>query len=106
MAAYCHVRYKALIPINGQTMLERVTRAFLASLGVCRIVIMAQSPEGLEAGLDSDLAWHDDISFVASGNGIATSIHNLIGTAIAPWPVLVTTADNALVTGILERREG
>ena len=99
MAAYCDVRYKALIRINGQTMLERVTRALLASPDVCRIVIMAQSPEGLEAGLDADLAGHDDISFVASGDGIATSIHNVIGTAIAPWPVLVTTADNALLTG-------
>ena len=39
------------------------------------------------------------ISFVASDDGIATSIHNVIGTDIAPWPVLVTTADNALLTG-------
>tara|TARA_R110000787_G_scaffold117206_4_gene227825 strand:+ start:16083 stop:17027 length:945 start_codon:yes stop_codon:yes gene_type:complete len=98
MAVYCNVKYKALIPINGQTMLERVTRALLASPDVGNIVIMAQSPEDLQSGLAPDLAEHEGISFVESGDGIATSVHNVIGTAIAPWPVLVTTADNALLT--------
>ncbi len=98
MAAHCNVTYKALIPINGQTMLERVSRALIASPDVGRIVIMAQSPEGLKAGLGPDLAKHDRIVFVESNDGIANSIHGVIGTDIAPWPVLVTTADNALLT--------
>jgi molybdopterin-guanine dinucleotide biosynthesis protein A len=98
MAAYCNVTHKALIPINGQTMLERVARALIASPDVGRIVVMAQLPEALKSGLGVDLAEHDGISFVASNDGIATSIHNVIGSAIAPWPVLVTTADNALLT--------
>lgn len=98
MAAYCNVKYKALIPIAGQTMLERVARALIASPYVGKIVIMAQSPEELKAGLGPDLAEHDGIVFVESSDGIATSIHNVVGTAIAPWPVLVTTADNALLT--------
>ena len=97
MAAYCNVQYKALIPIGGQTMLERVARALMASPDVGRIVIMAQSPDDLKAGLSADLAEHDAIAFVQSNDGIATSIHKVIGTAIAPWPVLVTTADNALL---------
>jgi GTP:adenosylcobinamide-phosphate guanylyltransferase len=99
MAAYCNVQYKALIPIHGQTMLERVARALLASPYIGKIVIMAQSPEALKAGLSSDLVEHDGIAFVESNDGIATSIHGVIGTSIAPWPVLVTTADNALLTG-------
>jgi len=99
MAAYCNVQYKALIPIHGQTMLERVARALLASPDIGKIVIMAQSPEALKAGLNADLAEHDGIAFVESSDGIATSIHGVIGTDIAPWPVLVTTADNALLTG-------
>ena len=99
MAAYCHVTYKALIPINGQTMLERVTRALIGSADIGRIVVLAQSPEELKAGLSPDLAMQERISFIASDNGIATSIHNIIGSDIAPWPVLVTTADNALLTG-------
>ncbi len=104
MAAYCNVRYKALIPINGQTMLERVARALIASPYIGRMVVMAQSPEDLKAGLSPDLAEHDGIAFVGSNDGIATSIHGVIGSDIAPWPVLVTTADNALLTGeILDR---
>ena len=99
MAAYCNVKHKALIPINGQTMLERVVRALNACPDVGRIVVMAQSPEALKTGLSADLANEDGIAFVASGDGIATSIHDVIGTAVAPWPVLVTTADNALLTG-------
>ncbi len=98
MAAFCGVTYKALIPIAGQTMLERVTRALLASADIGKIVIMAQSPEALKVGLGSDLADHQAIIFAQSGNGIATSVLDIVGTSIAPWPVLVTTADNALLT--------
>tara|TARA_R110001606_G_scaffold177586_1_gene324102 strand:- start:13878 stop:14693 length:816 start_codon:yes stop_codon:yes gene_type:complete len=101
MAAYCNVRYKALISINGQTMLERVARALIASPYIGRMVVMAQSPEDLKAGLSPDLAEHDGIAFVESNDGIATSIHDIIGSDIAPWPVLVTTADNALLTGAI-----
>ena len=101
MAAYCNVRFKALIPIHGQTMLERVARALLASPDIGRIVVMGQSPEALKSGLAADLAGHDSIAFVESSDGIATSVHNVVGTAIAPWPVLVTTADNALLNGAI-----
>ena len=99
MAEASGVPYKALIPIAGQTMLERVVRALLASRHVGRIVIMAQATQALRAALGSDLAERDDIAFMASGDGIATSTHAVVGTADAPWPVLVTTADNALLTG-------
>lgn len=98
MAAYCNVRFKALIPIAGQTMLERVARALLASPDIGSIVIMAQAPEALKAGLSADLAGDAAIRFVESGDGIASSIHSVAGTDIAPWPVLATTADNALLT--------
>jgi len=101
MAAYCNVQYKALISINGQTMLERVARALIASPYIGRMVVMAQSPEDLKAGFSPDLAEHDGIAFVGSNDGIATSIHGVIGSDIAPWPVLVTTADNALLTGAI-----
>jgi len=99
MAAHCNVIYKALIPIAGQTMVGRVARALLASPDVGRIVIMAQSPDALRAGLGPALANHDRVAFVQSDDGIAKSVHAVAGTDIAPWPVLVTTADNALLTG-------
>lgn len=98
MAVHCNVQYKALIPIGGQTMLERVARTLLASPSVGRIVVLAQSPEDLQAGLPPELTNNAALRFARSTDGIATSIHNVIGTDRAPWPVLVTTADNALLT--------
>jgi hypothetical protein len=38
------------------------------------------------------------VTLMTSGNGIASSLRPLLGTPEAPWPVLVTTADNALLT--------
>ncbi|WP_089133004.1 nucleotidyltransferase family protein [Sphingorhabdus sp. SMR4y] len=101
MAEYCNVRYKALIPIHGQTMLERVTRALVKSPHIGRIVVMAQSPDALKAGLPADLAEDENIAFFPSTDGIATSIHSIVGSDAAPWPVLVTTADNALLTSAM-----
>ena len=98
MAAYYNIAYKALIPIAGQTMLERVAHALLASPHIGRIVVMAQAPEALKAGLGKDMAENATIRFVKSSDGIASSIHRIAGTDIAPWPVLATTADNALLT--------
>ncbi|WP_417613245.1 NTP transferase domain-containing protein [Parasphingorhabdus sp.] len=98
MAVHCDVPHKALIEIAGQSMLERVTRALMASSDVGKIVIMTQSPETLKTGFAADLLESDKISFIVSNDGIAASIHEVAGSAVAPWPVLVTTADNALLT--------
>ena len=97
MAAHCNVPFKALIPIAGQTMLGRVARALLASPDIGRVLILGQSPEALKAGLENDLADNERIGFARSSDGIATSVHKVAGSALAPWPVLVTTADNALL---------
>ncbi|MEO9600224.1 nucleotidyltransferase family protein [Parasphingorhabdus sp.] len=98
MAPHSNGGYKALIPIAGQTMLERVARALMASSDIGRIVIMGQSPATLKAGLHPDLVEKGNITFVESHDGIAASIHGIIGTERAPWPVLATTADNPLLT--------
>ena len=97
MAAHCKVPFKALIPIAGQTMLGHVARALLASPDIGRVLILGQSPEALKAGLENDLADNERIGFAQSSDGIATSVHKVAGSALAPWPVLVTTADNALL---------
>lgn len=90
--------YKALIKIDGQPMLARVLRCLLQSPSVGRIVVLAQEPEAL---LQDDLAWaasHNRIVPLVSSGGIAKSIADVAGTAEAPWPVFVTTADHALLT--------
>ena len=90
---------KALIEIEGRTMLSRVVRALLDSDRVARVVILAQDTGLISSGEPSDLLSDPRVALMASGNGIASSLRSILGTPDAPWPVLVTTADNALLTG-------
>lgn len=91
-------QWKALVRIDGEAMLSRVTKTLLASPGVARVLIVAQQPEILFAG---DCAWLADeprVGTATSTSGIAVSVAALAGTDAAPWPVLVTTADHPLLT--------
>lgn len=98
LARHFGVTRKALIPIVGRTMLRRVCDALLATPGIARIVILAQDPQPLLTGDTSDLADDPRVSLAAGGNGIATSIAAIAGSAQAPYPLLVTTADHPLLT--------
>jgi GTP:adenosylcobinamide-phosphate guanylyltransferase len=97
-AASHGVAAKALIPVGGEPMLGRVARTLLASPSVGRILVLAQQPERLLAG---ELGWLRDEPRVATGEageGISMSIAAVAGTPAAPWPVLVATADHALLS--------
>lgn len=96
-AASHGVPAKALIPVAGEPMLGRVARTLLACPSIGRILVLAQEADALLAG---PLAWLADeprIATAAAGDGISTSIAAVAGSAAAPWPVLVTTADHALL---------
>ncbi len=88
---------KALIRIDGHPMIDHVVDALLASGNIERIVILAQDIGGLEEGGGPSLQ-DDRVSFGRSGAGIAASLSAWAGTDRAPLPVLVTTADNVLLT--------
>lgn len=90
--------YKALIQVAGRSMLARSAEALLASPSVTRVVILAQEPEAMLVGDTAALAAHPRVRLAVSAARIATSIAAVAGTEIAPWPVLVTTADHALLT--------
>lgn len=94
----CGQKYKALIEVAGQSMLRRVTEAVLASPEIKSVVILAQEPDCLMSGHMADLAGDPRIQLATSQSGIATSIAAVAGTDVAPWPMLVTTADHALLT--------
>jgi GTP:adenosylcobinamide-phosphate guanylyltransferase len=92
------VAAKALIPVGGEPMLGRVARTLLACPSVDRILVLAQRPNALLAG---SLAWMGEeprIGAAESGAGISASIGAIAGSAAAPFPLLVTTADHALLT--------
>lgn len=91
------VAAKALIRAGGEPMLGRVARSLLDSPSIGRIVVLAQDAESLLTG---ELEWMADeprISTARSGDGISTSVGRVAGTEAAPYPVLVTTADHALL---------
>ncbi|MDO6413824.1 nucleotidyltransferase family protein [Sphingomonas sp. BIUV-7] len=90
--------WKAKVKVGGEAMLSRVARTLLAVPEIGRVIVMAQSPELL---FDGDCAWLADeprIETAHSDSGIATSVAAIAGSATAPWPVLVTTADHPLLT--------
>ena len=89
------VATKALLPIAGDAMLVHVVRALAAAPEIGTITILAQNSallaaEPVFAGLPGDVRFQD------SGQGISASL----AAALPPGddPVLVTTADNALLT--------
>ena len=94
-------KWKALIPVGGEAMLGRVVRVLLQAAPIGRIVILAQDPPSLMTG---ELAWmaaEPRIAAAVSGDGISRSIAAIAGSAAAPFPLLLATADHALLTGAM-----
>ena len=88
------VSTKALLPIAGQAMLVHVVKALRASPLVGPITILAQNSAELAA--EPGLVGLADLHFADSGQGISSSL----AAALPPGddPLLVTTADNVLLT--------
>jgi GTP:adenosylcobinamide-phosphate guanylyltransferase len=87
------VGHKALIPLAGEPMVLRPLRALLASDEIGDIVVLTQDPAHLRPVLPDD----ERIQIRASGETIAATIAELIASRAAEFPVLVTTADHALL---------
>lgn len=93
--------WKALIKVGGEAMLSRVAKALLDSPSVGRIVVLAQNPDALTERSDTEwLEYEPRVSFATSHESISNSVKATAGEA-APWPVLVTTADHALLTPLM-----
>ncbi|MGV1681930.1 nucleotidyltransferase family protein [Sphingopyxis sp. NJF-3] len=88
------VSTKALLPIAGRPMLAHVARALRASPLVGPITILAQNSAELAA--EPALAGLADLHFADSGQGISSSLAAALPQGDAP--LLVTTADNVLLT--------
>lgn len=91
------VSTKALLPIAEQAMLVHVVKALRASPEVGAITILAQNSAELAA--EPGLAGLADLHFADSGQGISSSL----AAALPPGddPLLVTTADNVLLTSAM-----
>jgi GTP:adenosylcobinamide-phosphate guanylyltransferase len=91
-AAQFGVAAKALIPVAGEPMVRRPVRALLASERVSEVIVLSQSP-AIAAALPSD----PRVRVEESKGTIAETILALCGNADTRWPLLVTTADHALL---------
>jgi GTP:adenosylcobinamide-phosphate guanylyltransferase len=96
-AASHGVASKALIRAGGEPMLGRVARTLLASPSIGRIVVLAQEAGTLLTGELDWMAREPRIAAAEAGDGISASIGRIAGTDVAPYPVLVTTADHPLL---------
>jgi GTP:adenosylcobinamide-phosphate guanylyltransferase len=96
-AAAHGVPAKALIRAAGEPMLGRVARALLDSPSIGRVLVLAQEADTLLTGELKWMAAEPRIATAQSGDGISASVGRVAGTVAAPYPVLVTTADHALL---------
>ncbi len=99
LAAHFGREAKALIPVAGEPMLARVLRALSDTPQVARIIVLAQdAPALLE---DPSLAWAKGdprITARVSGRTISGSVLAAVQDPAVGLPVLVTTADNVMLT--------
>ncbi|MBO1325828.1 nucleotidyltransferase family protein [Acetobacter sp. TBRC 12305] len=84
------VAHKALFPVGGVPMIARVIAALRATPAIGRIVVCTNTPDGLAPVLPPDVAM-----LPSSPEGPSASVLAALGQY--GTPLLVTTADNALL---------
>lgn len=94
LAARFDQNFKALIRVAGQAMVCWPVKALLASPLVDQVIVVTQQPDKLRAVLPDD----PRISLRGSQSTIAETLARLIADKVAQFPLLVTTADHALLT--------
>lgn len=87
-------QYKALVPVGGRPMVARVVETMLGVAALDRIIILCQQPDAIRPALPDD----PRLRYIVSSAGISESILAIAGSADAPWPLFVTTADHPLLT--------
>ncbi|MEO6581419.1 MAG: NTP transferase domain-containing protein [Sphingomicrobium sp.] len=84
---------KALIPVLGEPMVRRPVMTLLASEQFTAVRVFAQQPERIAAVLPAD----PRLTVEPSGETIATTLEALCNDPATQWPLLLTTADHALL---------
>lgn len=84
---------KALIAVGGEPMVRRSVRALLESRNVARVVVLTQAPERIGDVIPAK--WN--VTIARSGATIAETMLAICNDPATRWPLLVTTADHALL---------
>lgn len=84
---------KALIAVAGEPMVRRPVRALLASESIGSVVLLSQAPERIASVVPRD----PRVTFRESRGTIAETMLALCDDPTTQWPLVVTTADHALL---------
>jgi len=84
---------KALIPVGGVPMVARPVAALLAAAEIGAVRVLAQQADRIAAALPAD----PRLGVEASGATIAATIEAILADPATRFPLLVTTADHALL---------
>jgi GTP:adenosylcobinamide-phosphate guanylyltransferase len=84
---------KALIPVGGVPMVARPVAALLAAAEIGAVRVLAQQADRIGAMLPAD----PRLGVEASGATIAATIEAILADPATRFPLLVTTADHALL---------
>lgn len=84
---------KALIPVGGVPMVARPVTALLQSPEIEWVRVLTQQPERIAAVLPTDAR----LTVEASGATIASTLDDILRDPTTNFPLLVTTADHALL---------
>jgi GTP:adenosylcobinamide-phosphate guanylyltransferase len=90
---------KALIQVAGEPMVRRPVRALLAAEDIREVIVLSQTPERIADVLPDD----PRVDVRKSKATIATTMLDLCFDKQTRWPLLITTADHALLdTGTVD----
>ena len=84
---------KALVPVAGIPMVARPAQALLNSPAIDRVRVLAQQPERIRSVLPKDVR----LAVEPSGMTIAATLEAILNDPGTRFPLLVTTADHALL---------
>lgn len=87
------VDLKALIPIGGVPMVARPAAALLKSREIEKVRVLTQQPERIAEVLPSD----PRLGVESSNGTIAATLDTILADPATTYPLLVTTADHALL---------
>ena len=91
------MKAKALIPVAGEPMIARPVRALLGNDNIDRVRVLAQDGASLSPALPIDAR----LTVEPSGPTIAATLEAILADPATVYPLLVTTADHALLDGAM-----
>ena len=85
---------KALIPVGGIPMVARPVNALLLSPQILAVSVLTQQPDRIASALPAN----SRLKVAASGDTIASTLEAVLANPKTHFPLLVTTADHALLS--------